>query len=346
MMDWSEERYVKIYRRDTGEIAALSWDASSVFWALQRKVDHLGKTKLGRRPERALAGLLRCPRDVAKKGLTELVEDGFVTLENGVLTIPSFVAAQTARQSAAARKRNERDRKKSEMEHCHTKSHDVTKSHTGSRRVTPGHAMSHDVTNRDQMSQNVTNSHEESREVTNVTTRLEQTRIDKKAAAGRAGIPVAKPMPKQQANGTPSSATAAARLVAELGELVAAGGGLEQVHADLGQCLSTVPRFAECLPTGPLLRKFLQDMLRGYDGVGNGRPMSRQFIERAVNDAARDLKPDHTDEQSLRKMLASKFRLQAKDQRTAGNATASAGRRRYGQIDTRGHQPRPPGCDF
>ena len=182
--------------------------------------------------------------------------------------------------------------------------------------------MSHAVTKRDDKSQNVTKCHDQSRDVTNVTTRLEETRLDKKAADGRAGTRIAKPRPKP-GPGRPVSAQQ--RLIGELGDMLAANDGIEQVHVDLGRCLAAVPRFAACLPGGPRLRALLQDMLRSYDGLGSGPPLPQQFIEMAVNETAKKLKPDHTDEQAIRNVLASRLRFKASDWRKERNQAAVTG---------------------
>ena len=192
-LNWEDERFVKLYTRDTGEVAMMSWEARGLFWELWRKVDMAGCIKLNkRRPARALAALLRCPQDVAQRVLDEWLgddEDAMVELSEGVLRVPCFVPSQAATQSVAARKRKQREREKLEQEIRE----DIAQESASSRTVTESHAVSRPVTSSDGKSRGVTERHEKS---LLEQSRLEQTKID--VGFERARPPVATPVPKQR----------------------------------------------------------------------------------------------------------------------------------------------------
>ena len=57
-MNWEDERFVKIYVRDTGEWAMLSWDAHALLMPLLRKVDRSGVMQRGKPGRRALPAVL------------------------------------------------------------------------------------------------------------------------------------------------------------------------------------------------------------------------------------------------------------------------------------------------
>ena len=128
-MDWSDERWVKLYTRDTTEWLSLSWRAQGLLCLILRKVNRAGVIDLGRLGKRGLSahvgGASAWP-DV-EPALDELLADGCVTIEGATLTVPNFIDAQTSIQSAAARKRAERE-----------KASAVTKRDFGSHAVTSG----------------------------------------------------------------------------------------------------------------------------------------------------------------------------------------------------------------
>ena len=139
-MDWTNERWVKLYTRDTADWLAISWQAQGLFCLILRKVDRAGRMDLGRHGARGLAahcgGASSWPS--IEPVLEELLRDGWVALEGSALTIPNFVASQEAVASSAQRKRNERERvavtKRDEaVTNRDEESHVVTPSHAASR---------------------------------------------------------------------------------------------------------------------------------------------------------------------------------------------------------------------
>ena len=161
-MDWSNERWVKLYTRDSLSWRALPWEARAVFVLLLRAVDRSGVLDLdGVEPDLALSFYLACPREVAGVAIGALVESGSIVVDESRILVPKYLEAQEAVTSPAERKRRQRERARV------TKSDDV---------VTP---RDRSVTKRDEK---VTRSHAESRGVTRShdKTRQDKTRQDEK----------------------------------------------------------------------------------------------------------------------------------------------------------------------
>lgn len=146
-MRWEDERYVRVYTRDTGEWMVLSWDARSVFLALLRKCDRAGILQVGKSGARGLAGLLGAPLEVVQRAIPELLDDGCLRQTEGAYVIPNFLTAQEAVSSDAQRKRDQRERDRA-------------------RALDSGRETGQTVTVRDQTSQPVTDSHAASQAVT------------------------------------------------------------------------------------------------------------------------------------------------------------------------------------
>jgi hypothetical protein len=113
-MRWEDERWVKVYTRDTAEWLALGWEAQALFLLLLRKSDRAGLLHSGRARVRGLAALAGMPLEVVERALPLLLEDGCVQETDKGFLIPNFIAAQEAETSGAQRSRTlrERDRDK------------------------------------------------------------------------------------------------------------------------------------------------------------------------------------------------------------------------------------------
>ena len=117
-MRWPEERYVRVYTRDSGDWLSLSFEAQSVWLMVLRKLDRGGCIDLGRGGRRMLAAVLGHPakQDVVNQALDELLADGCVVLEFGDpssrsvtrLVAPNFIDAQEWIASDADRARKYR----------------------------------------------------------------------------------------------------------------------------------------------------------------------------------------------------------------------------------------------
>jgi hypothetical protein len=114
---WSDERYVRVYVRDTLDWAALSWDAQALWCQLNRKATRTGRIDLGRVGRRGVAALLG-RAELAERidaALGELLEDGCVRLDGSALVIPDFVEAQEAVASGGKRMRELRERRREDV---------------------------------------------------------------------------------------------------------------------------------------------------------------------------------------------------------------------------------------
>jgi hypothetical protein len=143
-VDWSNERYVRLYVRDTAEWLCMSWQARAFWPLLIRKMDRSGviQTKLG---VRGLAALTGFPLEHAEVGIVDLLMDGCLREHPFGYLAPNFMEAQEAISSDAQRQRESRLRRRLVTERD-IESQNVSKSHAVSRAVTDGHAVSRAVT--------------------------------------------------------------------------------------------------------------------------------------------------------------------------------------------------------
>ena len=137
-MNWSDERYVRLFTRDTVTWLSWRWETRAVFALLLRKVDRSGVLDTGRLEKpRALALTLQMPVEVCEVALRELEESGTVVVSGSSVALPNFMAAQEAAQSDAQRQRDLRERRRADTlanqrnteSACHAPSRDVTESH-------------------------------------------------------------------------------------------------------------------------------------------------------------------------------------------------------------------------
>ncbi len=142
-MRWEDERYVRLYTRDTVDWLNLSFEAQALFALLLRKVDRAGLLPLGKHGARGVASAIGHPLrwDTIRPALDELVADGCVTICDGVLFIPNFTVAQDAKQSDKARQQKSRETARALL-----KAQSVTNRDETSQAVTDGHATSQPVT--------------------------------------------------------------------------------------------------------------------------------------------------------------------------------------------------------
>jgi hypothetical protein len=109
-VDWANERYVRLYTRDTTTWRLLSWEAQAIFPVLLRLVDRAGVFDVGDvAPAEALgAALAKWPLDVVERGIDSLLKRGVIEINADNLVIPNFLEAQEAQHSAAQRQRESR----------------------------------------------------------------------------------------------------------------------------------------------------------------------------------------------------------------------------------------------
>jgi hypothetical protein len=111
-MRWEDERYVRLYVRDSIGWLSLSFDAQALFCLILRKVDRAGILVLGKYGKRAVATIVGhahlWPR--LEPVIDELVSDGCIVLDGDRLIVRNFIEAQEAPQSDALRQREHRER--------------------------------------------------------------------------------------------------------------------------------------------------------------------------------------------------------------------------------------------
>ncbi len=146
-MDWGNETWVKLYRRDTADWMLLSWRARGLFCLLLRAVNRRGEIDLGRTGPRAVAALVYAGGDVdaVVAALAELTTDGCVTIEGPTLRVRNYVEAQEATASQALRSKMYRERVTKSDVPVTDRDGTVTKSDAT---VTPPRVPSRRVTNR------------------------------------------------------------------------------------------------------------------------------------------------------------------------------------------------------
>ncbi len=142
-VDWSNERYVRLYTRDSVTWSLLSWEAQALLCFLLRKVDRAGVMDLGgNEPARAAAAVVRMPLDVVERALPELTAAGVFEISETAMVMPNYIEAQEAKSSDKQRQSESRGRRRDRAR----AGADVTQRDTSSQPVTRGHDVSHDVT--------------------------------------------------------------------------------------------------------------------------------------------------------------------------------------------------------
>ncbi len=142
-MNWEDERYVRLFVRDTGDWCALSWDGQALLMQLLRKADRSGVIQLGKRGRAALPFMLFHPGEATRidVALAELTADGCVELHGNYLAIPNFTKAQETKQNDRQRQADSREKRLAQA-----RQEPVIAATNVSHAVTDGHTLSHDVT--------------------------------------------------------------------------------------------------------------------------------------------------------------------------------------------------------
>lgn len=146
LLDWSNERYVRVYVRETVGDVALSWQARAIWKEILTKCDRAGIIGLGKHGIRGLAGLIRIPRETVEEYFRELIEDGRVRIQGEYLVVPNFIEAQEATQSDRQRAAESRSRRREKALLGEIMSQNVTENHETNSGVTLSHNVSHGVT--------------------------------------------------------------------------------------------------------------------------------------------------------------------------------------------------------
>jgi hypothetical protein len=150
-MDWENERYVRVYVRETVDDAVLSWEARALWDAMIKRFDRAGVIDTGDHGWKGVALLVRMPIDVVEKAGAELLRDGRVENRQGYLIAPNYIPAQEAKQSDRQRQSESRARKRDQVMAL------VLGVGEDKREML---LLPESVTNRDDLSQNVTETAE------------------------------------------------------------------------------------------------------------------------------------------------------------------------------------------
>lgn len=124
-MRWADERYVRLYVRDTTDWRLLQWQSKALLPLLMRKLDRDGRVAFGKHGIDGLALLVELPAEVAGPGLEGLLKDGCIRRDGDDLWMPNFRAGQETRSSDKVRKAGQREREAVT---------DVTRENTGDTR--------------------------------------------------------------------------------------------------------------------------------------------------------------------------------------------------------------------
>ena len=143
-LDWSNERYVRLYRV-TPDHAALCWQAR-VIWPLMIQAADGAGIILTAKGARGVAAAISVPVDVVEVGLADLLDDGCVVATPDGFALANYVEAQTAISSTNRRQAHFRDRERAAAAAENATSRKVTPGNAASREVTPGNAASRSVT--------------------------------------------------------------------------------------------------------------------------------------------------------------------------------------------------------
>jgi hypothetical protein len=145
-VNWSDERYVRLFTRDSVTWLSWRWETRCTLALLLRKVDRSGVLDTGRTDKaKALALTLMMPLEVVTVALEELLASGTAEVADGSIVLPNFIAAQEAVISDRQRQKDLRERRLAETranernngDARHAVSHGVTDGHAVSRGVTP-----------------------------------------------------------------------------------------------------------------------------------------------------------------------------------------------------------------
>ncbi len=147
-MRWEDERYVRLYTRDTATWSLLPWQARCLLPLLIRKLDRAGVLDVMEGEEaQALSVMLGMPAEVIEVGLAALIGRRVFVLEAGRMLMPNFMEAQECSQSDKVRKQISREKasKPTSLSQLVTDGHKlsqtVTDGHSSSQMVTPSRAV-------------------------------------------------------------------------------------------------------------------------------------------------------------------------------------------------------------
>jgi uncharacterized phage protein (TIGR02220 family) len=151
-VDWANERYVRVYTRDTVSWKLCDWRAHTVLLHLFRKVDRAGVLDVGDDGLVGLAAVLELPLEIVEPGIEQLTKSKggrapTVTFTGSAYAIPNFIEAQETPQSNPQRTRESRARRRDAAALATRNASEVTRNASQpTRGETSSNEVSHDDT--------------------------------------------------------------------------------------------------------------------------------------------------------------------------------------------------------
>lgn len=147
-MDFSNERYVRYYVRETTTWKILPFESQAILPQMLRLVDRSGVFELGGvDPTSAVwAALPKWPRPVIESGVTGLLERGVLVHVGDTLVWPRFLEAQETSQTDRLRQAESRAKRREIAMSVTKRDVHVTKRDKMSQLVTACHTVSQHVT--------------------------------------------------------------------------------------------------------------------------------------------------------------------------------------------------------
>lgn len=114
LVDWSNERYFRVYVRDTVTWNLLGYEGQTVLMHLGRRLDRAGVLDIpvGCTPEEAVRAVTAVPESVIAAGLPRLLKHEVFVVDDDRLLMPNYIDAQEATATNAERSRRHRARRK------------------------------------------------------------------------------------------------------------------------------------------------------------------------------------------------------------------------------------------
>ena len=111
-LDYEQERYVRLFVRDTTSWKMGPWQARAMLPLILRKLDRAGVLDISEDGVEGLAAMTDMPLEVTEVGLAWWIKRGALKMVRGNLVMPNFLIAQEATQKDAQRARESRARKR------------------------------------------------------------------------------------------------------------------------------------------------------------------------------------------------------------------------------------------
>jgi hypothetical protein len=101
-MDFSDERYVRLFVRDTPTWLSWPWEARAVHPSLLRKLDRSGRIEWPTRlsAAKAIAAVVSFPESVVETALEGMLETETIVIGAGWLEMPKYIEGQNCRSKA------------------------------------------------------------------------------------------------------------------------------------------------------------------------------------------------------------------------------------------------------